>query len=316
MVLRAGTPVLHENHTHSTGRLERKSRVHGLKLRLPALLPACLPQIAPTRLRGTLGSINQLLICVGILAALLVNVALPASAWRAMFGFSALPAVLLGLGAWRAAWGWLQLGRRQRSLRMLMPGWLLGGWMGWHDDDYPEASAPSSAPSHAGMLSSPESPVWLVLSGQRRAAEETAQRLWGPEGVLQLGGGERCCGPCVCDTALPPEQLGTLLLMTLEEARSGSGRISFQAWHSLTPRAPRRQDRGREQGRRGVGRGPAQPVHRPGRGALCAAAVFGDQRDRLLLQLSLPGRSLLFYLPPSGLATVFLSFAFAAGEMS
>ena len=66
----------------------------------------CLPQIAPTRLRGTLGSINQLLICVGILGALLVNVALPASAWRAMFGVSALPAVLLGLGAaGKRGWG-------------------------------------------------------------------------------------------------------------------------------------------------------------------------------------------------------------------
>ena len=58
-------------------------------------------QIAPTRLRGTLGSINQLLICTGILGALLVNVVLPASAWRLMFGLSAAPAVLLGLGARR-----------------------------------------------------------------------------------------------------------------------------------------------------------------------------------------------------------------------
>ena len=31
--------------------------------------------------------------------------------------------------------------------------------------------------------------MWLVLSGRRREAEETAQRLWGPEGALQLGGG-------------------------------------------------------------------------------------------------------------------------------
>lgn len=35
-------------------------------------LPAAL-QISPTHLRGTLGSINQLMICVGILAALLVR---------------------------------------------------------------------------------------------------------------------------------------------------------------------------------------------------------------------------------------------------
>jgi len=55
-------------------------------------------QIAPTHLRGTLGSVNQLLICVGILGALLVNVAIPATAWRSMFVISAVPAALLGLG--------------------------------------------------------------------------------------------------------------------------------------------------------------------------------------------------------------------------
>lgn len=61
-------------------------------------LPAALLQVSPTQLRGTLGSINQLLICIGILAALLVNVALPAASWRSMFWLAALPAVALGLG--------------------------------------------------------------------------------------------------------------------------------------------------------------------------------------------------------------------------
>jgi hypothetical protein len=60
-------------------------------------------QISPTHLRGTLGSINQLCICLGILAALLVNVALPAAAWRTMFALSALPGALLGVGEWAAA---------------------------------------------------------------------------------------------------------------------------------------------------------------------------------------------------------------------
>jgi len=96
-------------------------------------------QIAPTHLRGTLGSVNQLLICVGILGALLVNVAIPATAWRSMFVISAVPAALLGLG----------------------------------------------------MLACPESPVWLSLSGQRAAAESIAVRLWGREGLAQLGGDKR-----------------------------------------------------------------------------------------------------------------------------
>ena len=55
-------------------------------------------QVSPTRLRGALGSVNQLLICVGILAALVVNVLLPATAWRSMFWLAAVPAALLGLG--------------------------------------------------------------------------------------------------------------------------------------------------------------------------------------------------------------------------
>lgn len=66
-------------------------------------MPTCPLQTSPTALRGTLGSINQLMICVGILAALLVNVALPATAWRSMFALAAAPAALLGLGGSRVA---------------------------------------------------------------------------------------------------------------------------------------------------------------------------------------------------------------------
>lgn len=86
------------------------------------------------------------MICVGILAALLVNVALPSSAWRTMFALSAaLPALLA-----------------------------------------------------AGMLLSPESPSWLVLSGQRAAAEGVARQLWGPAGPAQLGSGAlECCYVCI-----------------------------------------------------------------------------------------------------------------------
>lgn len=35
---------------------------------------------------------------MGILAALLVNVVVPAAQWRSMFALAALPAALLGLG--------------------------------------------------------------------------------------------------------------------------------------------------------------------------------------------------------------------------
>ena len=52
---------------------------------------------------------SQLVVCIGILAALLVNVALPATSWRTMFGLATIPSVILALGA---------------------PGWQLQGPMG------------------------------------------------------------------------------------------------------------------------------------------------------------------------------------------
>ncbi len=52
-------------------------------------------QVSPTAIRGTLGSLNQLMICIGILVALLVNVAIPVTDWRTMFMIGAVPAVVL-----------------------------------------------------------------------------------------------------------------------------------------------------------------------------------------------------------------------------
>ncbi|MEW5301739.1 MAG: hypothetical protein WDW36_004577 [Sanguina aurantia] len=63
-----------------------------------ALVPTYISEIAPTRVRGTLGALNQLMICVGILAALLVNVVLPVEQWRTMFLLAVIPALGLGLG--------------------------------------------------------------------------------------------------------------------------------------------------------------------------------------------------------------------------
>lgn len=56
------------------------------------------PQIAPPEVRGMLGSLNQLTICIGILGALLVNVVLPPTAWRTMFWLATLPAAMLAFG--------------------------------------------------------------------------------------------------------------------------------------------------------------------------------------------------------------------------
>ena len=64
-----------------------------------ALVPLYISEVAPTSVRGRLGTANQIMICVGILTALVVNVAMPPTAWRQMFALSAIPAGLLALGA-------------------------------------------------------------------------------------------------------------------------------------------------------------------------------------------------------------------------
>ncbi|KAF5748009.1 Plastid hexose transporter isoform 2 [Tripterygium wilfordii] len=65
-----------------------------------AIVPLYISEISPTEIRGALGSVNQLFICVGILAALVAGLPLAGNPlwWRAMFGISAVPAILLALG--------------------------------------------------------------------------------------------------------------------------------------------------------------------------------------------------------------------------
>ncbi|KAK1423478.1 hypothetical protein QVD17_18781 [Tagetes erecta] len=65
-----------------------------------AIVPLYISEISPTEIRGTLGSINQLFICIGILAALVAGLPLAGNPvwWRTMFGIAVIPAVLLALG--------------------------------------------------------------------------------------------------------------------------------------------------------------------------------------------------------------------------
>eukprot|EP00249_Psilotum_nudum_P028865 c38842_g1_i1 orf=440-2113(-) len=65
-----------------------------------SLVPLYISEISPTEIRGTLGSINQLFICIGILVALVAGLPLASNPgwWRSMFGIAVVPAVLLGLG--------------------------------------------------------------------------------------------------------------------------------------------------------------------------------------------------------------------------
>ncbi|KAL3690142.1 hypothetical protein R1sor_016451 [Riccia sorocarpa] len=65
-----------------------------------AVIPLYIAEIAPTDIRGSLGSVNQLFICVGILLALIAGLPLADNPiwWRKMFTIAVVPAVLLVLG--------------------------------------------------------------------------------------------------------------------------------------------------------------------------------------------------------------------------
>ncbi|GMI66163.1 GLUCOSE TRANSPORTER 1, plastidic GLC translocator [Hibiscus trionum] len=65
-----------------------------------AIVPLYISEISPTEIRGALGSVNQLFICIGILAALVAGLPLSGNPvwWRAMFGLAVVPSILLALG--------------------------------------------------------------------------------------------------------------------------------------------------------------------------------------------------------------------------
>jgi sugar porter (SP) family MFS transporter len=66
-----------------------------------ALVPVYLAEMAPTRSRGRLSTLNQLMIISGILLAYIIDYIFvdAANGWRIMLGFAALPSALLFLGA-------------------------------------------------------------------------------------------------------------------------------------------------------------------------------------------------------------------------
>ncbi|MGY2061219.1 MFS transporter, partial [Nocardia gipuzkoensis] len=64
-----------------------------------ATVPTYLSELAPTRVRGALSTLNQLMIVSGILIAYIVDWALSdAQNWRLMFALAAIPAVVLFFG--------------------------------------------------------------------------------------------------------------------------------------------------------------------------------------------------------------------------
>lgn len=64
-----------------------------------AIVPVYLSEMAPTEQRGSLSSLNQLMITIGILSSYLINYAFtPIEGWRWMLGLAVLPSLILLIG--------------------------------------------------------------------------------------------------------------------------------------------------------------------------------------------------------------------------
>ncbi|KAF8055122.1 menG [Scenedesmus sp. PABB004] len=108
------------------------------------LVPRTLCEVSPPGLRGWLGSLNQVLINAGILAALAAGLPLEAGVTR------------IALGGGAVAW-W-----RAMAAAAVLPA-VLQVFL---------------------LASCPESPVWLEGAGMRDAADEACMRLWGAAALL------------------------------------------------------------------------------------------------------------------------------------
>ncbi|GGH76857.1 sugar porter (SP) family MFS transporter [Pullulanibacillus pueri] len=88
-----------------------------------ALVPVYLTEMAPTHIRGSLASLNQLMITIGILVAYIVNYAFSSfEGWRLMLGFAALPALimLIGITFMPESPRWLIKRNRENEARKIM----------------------------------------------------------------------------------------------------------------------------------------------------------------------------------------------------
>lgn len=88
-----------------------------------ATVPVYLSEMAPTAYRGSLGSLNQLMITIGILAAYLVNYAFAdIEGWRWMLGLAIVPSVILliGIAFMPESPRWLLEHRNEKAARDVM----------------------------------------------------------------------------------------------------------------------------------------------------------------------------------------------------
>lgn len=88
-----------------------------------ATVPVYLSEMAPTEFRGSLGSLNQLMITIGILVAFLVNYAFTdIEGWRWMLGLAVVPSVILliGIAFMPESPRWLLEHRSEKAARDVM----------------------------------------------------------------------------------------------------------------------------------------------------------------------------------------------------
>ncbi|WP_340578789.1 sugar porter family MFS transporter, partial [Staphylococcus aureus] len=88
-----------------------------------ATVPVYLSEMAPTAYRGSLGSLNQLMITIGILASYLVNYAFAdIEGWRWMLGLAIVPSVILliGIAFMPESPRWLLEHRNEKAARDVM----------------------------------------------------------------------------------------------------------------------------------------------------------------------------------------------------
>jgi SP family galactose:H+ symporter-like MFS transporter len=85
--------------------------------------PMYMSEISPKRVRGSLVSLNQLAVTIGIVVAYLVDYALSAiQGWRYMFGLAAIPSTILVIAMWRmpASPRWLMTHDRVDKARAVL----------------------------------------------------------------------------------------------------------------------------------------------------------------------------------------------------
>lgn len=88
-----------------------------------AIVPVYLSEMAPTDQRGSLSSLNQLMITIGILASYLVNLAFASiEGWRWMVGLAVVPSLILMLGVYYMPESprWLLEHRSEQAARQVM----------------------------------------------------------------------------------------------------------------------------------------------------------------------------------------------------